>query len=313
MFATAVSAKLLQLQRRWRRTREKRHRAPSPPSEEAVLLREITGPFCANTGVPGMRRLSSMMADEATSPVRLGTPKPEPKPEPELAPPESRKRTLKSLFRRRRASKPQPERKRLSKGDIGMPTDFRHPQHMGFDAESQEVQVTGGDEDGPLVAAFLQTLGVNAGDTNRKIVMDFIRNHGGMGRLREELKGGAPLISEIPEVPTFAPPPVLLPPAPSAAAPPAPAAVAVPAAAALPPAPVAALPPAAAPAAPPAPVAALPQGNSILSTFVPQKIQTQVLVQDQYHAYALRLVQTLLNIEQTGILYATLSFQLPSD
>lgn len=206
MFASAVIAKLSQLQRRWKREKHRRHR--SPAAEESVALRQITGPVIENSGVPGMRRLSSLITEDDENksdvPGQL-----QPGTDLQSKIPSSanvaRRRTFKSLFRRRSSNKQSPK-KCLSKGDIGLPTDFRHPQHMGFDAASQEVQVTGGDEDGPLVAMFLQILGVRPGDQNRKIVIDFIKVHGGMGRLREELKGSGPLIPVIPEDSAARPP-----------------------------------------------------------------------------------------------------------
>ncbi|XP_034255954.1 neural Wiskott-Aldrich syndrome protein-like isoform X2 [Thrips palmi] len=98
------------------------------------------------------------------------------------------------------------EKKKLSKADIGLPQDFRHVSHVGWNPNTG-FDVT--DEvEGSAMKQFFAKAGVSETqlqDKNtRDFIYDFIKNHGGIDRVKDEVQSpDVPLQS--PDVP---PPPV---------------------------------------------------------------------------------------------------------
>lgn len=113
----------------------------------------------------------------------------------------SHHRTAKGKDKRRQA-----EKKKLSKADIGSPQDFRHVSHVGWNPNTgfdftDEVE-------GSAMKQFFAKAGVSETqlqDKNtRDFIYDFIKNHGGIDRVKDEVQSpDVPLQS--PDVP---PPPV---------------------------------------------------------------------------------------------------------
>lgn len=96
-------------------------------------------------------------------------------------------RTAKGKDKRRREGK-----KKISKADIGHPQDFKHVSHVGWNPNTG-FDIEGGDDGiDPTLKEFLDKAGVSETqmqDKNtREFIYDFIKNHGGIDRVKNEVQ-----------------------------------------------------------------------------------------------------------------------------
>ncbi|CAH0722963.1 unnamed protein product, partial [Brenthis ino] len=204
---------------------------------------------------------------------------PAPVPSPLSVPQTNKSNTLSNYSLKSSGKKPKPKLRKLTKADIGVPLDFKHVHHLGWDA-IKGFDVTNVDnlpED--IMKPFLSKAGITENQlrdqATRDFIYDFIISHGGAEAVKEELHDTKP--TEIsrgpaPPVPARAPlshhqpaPPSRAPPRPPARSvpppPPPPAALAAPSAPRNPPPPRPMQPPSAAPPSmppPPPPTSAPP-------------------------------------------------------
>ncbi|GIY81439.1 wiskott-Aldrich syndrome protein [Caerostris darwini] len=99
------------------------------------------------------------------------------------------------------------KKKKITKEDIGIPTDFTHLQHVGFDHE-KGFSINNLDKE---LQGFFNLAGVSEQDLNdcetRNFIYDFINNHGGVEKAKEEiaLKSPPPVpVRDIPQTPRSA-------------------------------------------------------------------------------------------------------------
>ncbi|XP_067685163.1 actin nucleation-promoting factor WASL-like [Haliotis asinina] len=98
-------------------------------------------------------------------------------------------------------TKPTKTGKRLSKGDISLPTDFRRVQHVGLDSDgSYKTHITE-----PEMKCLLETIGITDRDPDTiDFIYDFVGRNGGMSTIREAMNNMAK--SATPAAPTTRPP-----------------------------------------------------------------------------------------------------------
>ncbi|KAM3960160.1 LOW QUALITY PROTEIN: actin nucleation-promoting factor WAS [Aphomia sociella] len=190
------------------------------------------------------RRQRSMLAARANStssqnyaPRHNGVSQPAPPPAPAPAaaapspptlplPPKAA--TLTSGYGLKAANK-KPKTRKLTKADIGVPQDFKHVSHVGWDAKTGFDVGTLPDEE---MLSFLTMAGVSDSQlkdhATRHFIYDFIHRNGGIDAVKEEIydtkkpnKGYPPLPAAGPPVPARGPP--TQPPLPPSRAPPPPA------------------------------------------------------------------------------------------
>ncbi|XP_072935575.1 actin nucleation-promoting factor WAS-like [Epargyreus clarus] len=191
----------------------------------------------------GSARLNGVAAAPAPAP----SPAPARVPVPALPAPQPAKSNTFSGYTMKSSKKP--KTRKLTKADIGMPQDFKHVSHVGWDADK------GFDVDLPEeeMLSFFSKAGISQSqlqdEPTRQFIYDFINSHGGIDAVKEELHDTAKPVKALapPPAPAMPAPPVPArspapahPPAPPSRAPPPPPARAVP-------------PPPAPPHAPPAP------------------------------------------------------------
>jgi len=82
----------------------------------------------------------------------------------------------------------QSKKKQLSKSDIGLPTNFEHRVHVGWDP-GKGLQSNAVNEDlDPSIKQLLENIGVaNIKEEEKKFIYEFIDQHGGMDQLKKEL------------------------------------------------------------------------------------------------------------------------------
>ncbi|XP_026286639.1 actin nucleation-promoting factor WASL isoform X1 [Frankliniella occidentalis] len=83
-------------------------------------------------------------------------------------------------------------KKKISKADIGHPQDFKHVSHVGWNPNTG-FDIEGGDDGiDPTLKEFLDKAGVSETqmqDKNtREFIYDFIKNHGGIDRVKNEVQ-----------------------------------------------------------------------------------------------------------------------------
>lgn len=84
-------------------------------------------------------------------------------------------------------------KKKLTKDDIGPPSDFRHVTHFAWNANSKELELEKID---PHLRMFLDKVGVSEcqfrNQDTRDFIYDFIEKHGGMNAIREDINSSIP-------------------------------------------------------------------------------------------------------------------------
>jgi hypothetical protein len=94
-----------------------------------------------------------------------------------------------------RKEKKKGQKTKLTKDDIGTPTDFRHVGHLGWDPDK------GWDTDNldPDIKALFDKAGVSENELKNKhtaaFIYDFIEQHGGLEAIKKERQRPPPLIA----------------------------------------------------------------------------------------------------------------------
>jgi len=113
-------------------------------------------------------------------------------------------------------------KKRLTKDDIGNPSDFRHVSHVGFDADKGGFNVR--DVTEPQLNEFFLKAGVTEthlkDDETREFIYNFIERNGGMDALKEGTMSAPPVPTRAKAVPPPPLPPSKAPPPPPPSHPP---------------------------------------------------------------------------------------------
>ncbi|XP_052737393.1 actin nucleation-promoting factor WASL isoform X1 [Bicyclus anynana] len=181
--------------------------------------------------------VSSHSSSVSSTPRLNGvTPPPPPPaaPAPAPAPPALANKTNTLSNYTLKSSSKKPKARKLTKADIGMPLDFKHVSHVGWD-ENKGFDVDLPEEE---MRSFFSKAGITEvqlkDHATRQFIYDFINKNGGMDAVKEELhdapkanespRGAMPPPPPAPPVPSRAPHP----PAPPSRAPPPPPARAVP-------------------------------------------------------------------------------------
>lgn len=83
-------------------------------------------------------------------------------------------------------------KKKLTKSDIGLPTNFEHRVHVGWDPSKglQSNQASSGDDLDPTIKQLLDKIGLqpmNVKKEDRKFIYEFVEQHGGLDQLKREM------------------------------------------------------------------------------------------------------------------------------
>ncbi|XP_026672345.1 neural Wiskott-Aldrich syndrome protein-like [Ceratina calcarata] len=93
-----------------------------------------------------------------------------------------------SSMHKTKKKKREKTKKKLTKDDIGPPSNFRHLSHMGWNANSKELEIEKVD---PHLKIFLDKAGVSEDQFRkpdmRDFIYDFIDKNGGMNAIREDI------------------------------------------------------------------------------------------------------------------------------
>ncbi|KAI4478562.1 PREDICTED: neural Wiskott-Aldrich syndrome protein-like [Polistes canadensis] len=93
-----------------------------------------------------------------------------------------------SMYKSKKKKSDKDSRRKLTKDDIGLPSNFRHLVHMGWNAENKGLEL---DTVDPELKKFFDKVGISEhhlrDQGTREFIYDFIESHGGMNAVKEEV------------------------------------------------------------------------------------------------------------------------------